>query len=60
MGAAPKAGYAETVIGTTPVGNAYAFLGATFGWLCPRHVSLPARQRRSLSVFLNARRCECL
>ena len=60
MGAAPKAGYTESVIGTTPVNNAYAFLGATFGWLCPRPVSLLARRRRSLSVLLNARRCERL
>ena len=48
------------MIGTTPVGNAYEFLGAAFGWLCPRPISLLTQQSRPLSVLLNARRCECL
>ena len=47
------------MINITPVGNAYAFSGAAFGWLCPRHVSLLAWLSRSLSMLLNAGRCEC-
>ena len=43
-----------------PVGNADAFLGSSFGWFCPRPVSLLARRNVPLSALLNARRCECL
>ena len=47
------------MINITPVGNAYTFSGAAFGWLFPRPVSLLAQQSRSLSMLLNAGRCEC-
>ena len=46
MGATPKAGYTEGMIGATPVGNAYVLSGEAFGWLCPRPISLPARLSR--------------
>ena len=58
MGATPKAGYTMGMIGATLVGNVYAFLGTTFGWLYPRPVSLPARLSKPLSVLLNVGRCE--
>ena len=60
MGAALKVGYIEGAIDATPMGNAYAFSGTTFGWLYPRHVSFPARQCRPLLVVLNAGQCKCL
>ena len=60
MGTAPKVGYTKGAIGAMPVGNAYAFSGAAFGWLYPRPTSLPTLQSRPLSVLLIARRCECL
>ena len=39
--------------GIKPVGNAEAFPGASFGWLCPRPVSLLADQNVQLSALLN-------
>ena len=36
-----------------PVGNAEAFPGASFGWLCPRPVSLLADRNVQLSALLN-------
>ena len=50
VGATPKAGYIEGVIGTTPVGNAYTFSGSTFGWLCPRPVSLLTAEKAFIDV----------
>ena len=48
------------MIGTTPIGNTYTFLGAVFGWLFSRPVSFLARRSRPLSVLLKEGRCECL
>ena len=42
------------------MGNAYSFPGASFGWFCPRPVSLLARRNVPLSALLNVGRCECL
>ena len=42
------------------MGNAYAFSGTAFGWLCPQSVSPLARHNRPLLVLLNVRRCEGL
>ena len=36
-----------------PVGNAEAFPGTSFGWLCPRPVSLLADRNVQLSALLN-------
>ena len=36
-----------------PVGNAEVFPGASFGWLCPRPVSLLADRNVQLSALLN-------
>ena len=60
MGTAPKVGYTKGAIGTMPVGNAYAFSSAVFGWLYPRPVSPPARRSKQLLVLLIAGLCECL
>ena len=48
------------MIDTTPIGNAYTFLEAVFGWLYPWHISLLVGRSKPLSVLLNAGRCECL
>ena len=46
--------------GISPVGNADAFQGASFGWFCPWPVSLLARRNVPLSALRNAGQCECL
>ena len=37
-----------------PMGNAEAFSGTSFGWFCPRHVSLLSQLNMPLSALLNA------
>ena len=44
----------------TPMGNADAFPGTSFGWFCPRPVFLLARRNGPLSALLNVGRYESL
>ena len=42
------------------VGNADAFLGASFSWFYPQPVFILAQRNVPLSALLNTGRCECL